>query len=172
MTTNEPLPVREPQPGPDDQPFWDAAAEGRLVLPRCRACGTYVWYPRTFCPDCRTFGVDWVPATGRGTIYSFTVSHTRQGAVGPARTVRHRLRRAGRRAAGDDKHRRRRPRSRADRRCRHCGVRARRRHQGPPLHPGWLTSCSTPLAPPGRRQAGGRSSPEGKDSTPMGRTSS
>ena len=60
MTTNEPLPVREPQPGPDDAPFWEAAAEGRLVLPRCRACGTYVWYPRTFCPDCRTFGVDWV----------------------------------------------------------------------------------------------------------------
>jgi uncharacterized OB-fold protein len=79
VTTNEPLPVIEPQPGPDDQPFWDAAAEDRLVLPRCRACGTYVWYPRTFCPACRTFGVDWVPASGRGTVYSFTVSTRGRG---------------------------------------------------------------------------------------------
>ena len=26
-------------------PFWDAAAEGRLVLPACSQCGEWQWYP-------------------------------------------------------------------------------------------------------------------------------
>jgi uncharacterized OB-fold protein len=74
-----PLPAFTPHPGPDDAPFWEAAAEDRLVLPRCSSCGTFIWYPRTFCPDCRTIGVDWVEASGRGTVYSFTVTHRGAG---------------------------------------------------------------------------------------------
>ena len=79
MSASEPLPAVEPEPGPDGAPFWQAAAEGRLVLPRCQACGTYIWYPRTFCPACRSIGVDWVPASGRGTVYSFTVAQRGNG---------------------------------------------------------------------------------------------
>jgi uncharacterized OB-fold protein len=75
MTTRRgPLPALPPVPNPDDAPFWEAAADGRLVLPRCRSCGTFIWYPRAFCPDCHTAGVEWVQASGRGTIYSFTVN--------------------------------------------------------------------------------------------------
>ena len=33
------------------QPFWDAAAEGRLVAPRCTVCGTFVLPPQPFCFD-------------------------------------------------------------------------------------------------------------------------
>ncbi len=77
--TNEPLPAVAPEPGPDDAPFWEAAADDRLVLPRCRACGTFIWYPRTFCPACRSIGVDWVPASGRGTVYSFSVAQRGNG---------------------------------------------------------------------------------------------
>ena len=38
MTTSNrpPLPAFAPHPEPDDAPFWEAAAEGRLVLPRCQ----------------------------------------------------------------------------------------------------------------------------------------
>jgi uncharacterized OB-fold protein len=79
MATNGPLPAVPPDPGPDDAPFWEAAALGRLVLPRCRGCGNFIWYPRTFCPDCHTSGVDWVNASGRGTIYSFTVNQRGSG---------------------------------------------------------------------------------------------
>jgi uncharacterized protein len=75
----DPLPAVPPEPGPEDAPFWEAAARDRLVLPRCRSCGTFIWYPRGFCPDCHTSGVDWVPASGRGTVYSFTVSHRGAG---------------------------------------------------------------------------------------------
>ena len=68
-----PLPALAPEPGPDDAPFWEAAAEDRLVLPRCRSCGVFIWYPRSFCPECHTTDVEWVEASGRGTVYSFTV---------------------------------------------------------------------------------------------------
>lgn len=75
-----PLPAIPPDPGPDDAPFWAAAAEDRLVLPRCRACGALIWYPRGFCPDCHTSSVEWVDASGRGTVYSFTVNQRGSGA--------------------------------------------------------------------------------------------
>lgn len=67
------LPNFAPPVTPETKPFWDATAEGRLVLPKCRACATVIWYPRTICPKCHSMDVDWVEASGRGTVYSFTV---------------------------------------------------------------------------------------------------
>jgi uncharacterized protein len=67
------LPTPEPVPNLETEPFWDAAADGRLVLPRCDSCGTVIWYPRRFCPSCRATSVSWIEASGRGTVYSFTV---------------------------------------------------------------------------------------------------
>ena len=55
------------------EPFWRAAAEHRLVVPRCTACGVFRLPPSPFCWSCRAQEVDWVPHDGRGTIYSFTV---------------------------------------------------------------------------------------------------
>lgn len=54
-------------------PFWDATAQHRLVLPRCGACGEYRFPPTPFCPSCASQDVEWVEHDGRGTIYSFTV---------------------------------------------------------------------------------------------------
>jgi uncharacterized OB-fold protein len=76
---SSPLPAQPPVPSPDDAPFWEAAAHDRLLLPRCRVCGTYIWYPRAFCPDCHAWNVEWTNATGAGTIYSFTVSYRGRG---------------------------------------------------------------------------------------------
>ncbi len=55
-------------------PFWQAASEGRLLIKRCKACGEAHWYPRPFCPHCGSDHTEWVPASGSGTIYSFTVT--------------------------------------------------------------------------------------------------
>lgn len=71
---NKPL----PNPSFVSQPFWDAAKEHRLVYQRCRLCGTNVFYPRDICPGPDCFGVgtlDWLESSGKGTVYSFTVSH-------------------------------------------------------------------------------------------------
>ncbi|MFG2285806.1 Zn-ribbon domain-containing OB-fold protein [Streptomyces sp. NPDC048595] len=59
------------------RPYWDAAAEGRLLLRRCRAegCGAAHHYPREFCPYCWSEEVDWEPAGGRATLYTWSVVH-------------------------------------------------------------------------------------------------
>jgi uncharacterized OB-fold protein len=75
------LPTPVPQVTPDTQPFWEAAAAGRFVLARCTSCGGFIWYPRSWCPACSSDGVEWVEASGRGTVYSCTT--VRRGAPPP-----------------------------------------------------------------------------------------
>ncbi len=69
--------TQRPYPQPDDvtQPFWDGIAEGRLRLQRCASCGRHVFYPRAVCPHCSSAGLEWVDASGRGTLYSYSVVH-------------------------------------------------------------------------------------------------
>jgi uncharacterized OB-fold protein len=55
------------------KPFWDAAAEHRLVVPRCTTCGAFRMPPSAFCWKCRAQEVDLVEQSGRGTVYSYTV---------------------------------------------------------------------------------------------------
>jgi uncharacterized OB-fold protein len=65
--------IPAPAVTPETRPFWDAAAAGRLVIKGCRACGQVHYYPRPICPFCGQDATEWRPATGRGTIYSFSV---------------------------------------------------------------------------------------------------
>jgi uncharacterized OB-fold protein len=74
------LPAELPETGPDTAAFWAAAAEGRLMLPRCEACGFVIWYPRRFCPQCHSTDVRWIEATGSGSVYSFTICRRGTGA--------------------------------------------------------------------------------------------
>lgn len=67
------LPVHAPSYNPEAEPFWTAAADGRLVLPACDACGHRIWYPRSWCPVCGSEAVTWTELSGRGTVYACTV---------------------------------------------------------------------------------------------------
>jgi uncharacterized OB-fold protein len=62
-------------PTPDDEtrPYWDAAREGKLLIKRCRACQRAHFYPRPFCPTCWSDDVDWEEASGRATLYTWSV---------------------------------------------------------------------------------------------------
>jgi uncharacterized protein len=73
------LPAPAPPITLETQPFWDAATEGRLVLPRCDECATVIWYPRAFCPACGSTSVTWIDAVGTGAVYSCTVVRKGQG---------------------------------------------------------------------------------------------
>lgn len=59
---------------PETAEFWDAAARGRLLLRTCSDCGKAHWYPRVICPLCGSANLRWAEASGRGTIYAFTVA--------------------------------------------------------------------------------------------------
>jgi uncharacterized protein len=72
------LPAPAPVVLPEIKQFWDATGEGRLLLPRCLDCQTVIWYPRPYCPVCASLRVTWFAASGRGSIYSFTVNRRGQ----------------------------------------------------------------------------------------------
>jgi uncharacterized OB-fold protein len=55
------------------EPFWAAAREDRLVVPRCTQCGTFRLPPLPLCYVCRSFGVEWVELPGTGTVYTYTI---------------------------------------------------------------------------------------------------
>jgi uncharacterized protein len=55
------------------KPFWDAAAEGRLVVQRCAECGLHVFRPQIACTRCLSTSLEWTEATGRGVVNSFSI---------------------------------------------------------------------------------------------------
>ena len=57
---------------PTTEPFWRACVQGRLTVQRCMACGGHQFYPRPFCLSCEATTLEWVDASGAGTIYSIT----------------------------------------------------------------------------------------------------
>ena len=65
--------IPAPAVTPETKPFWDAAAAGRLVIKQCTACGQLHHYPRSICPFCGSDATEWRPASGLGTIYTYSV---------------------------------------------------------------------------------------------------
>ncbi len=68
-------PFPPPVPSEENQPFWDALKRGELVLQECSACGALAHPPRAMCADCGSFERGWRWASGRGTVYSYVVTH-------------------------------------------------------------------------------------------------
>jgi uncharacterized OB-fold protein len=58
---------------PENVPYWEAAKAGQLLVRRCTACGEAHYYPRAICPYCGSARTEWLTASGRGVIYSFTL---------------------------------------------------------------------------------------------------
>jgi len=65
--------IPSPIANTETQAFWDAARTGRFVLPTCTACRKAHWYPRAVCPFCADGTIEWRDASGRGTIYTYSV---------------------------------------------------------------------------------------------------
>ena len=57
---------------PETQAFWDAAKEGKFIIKKCKSCGKTHWYPRAICPFCMSTDTEWVAASGKGKIYSYS----------------------------------------------------------------------------------------------------
>lgn len=59
----------------DSRPYWEGLAQGELRVQRCNSCSKAVFYPRALCPHCFSDQLSWIVASGKGTIYSYTVAH-------------------------------------------------------------------------------------------------
>ena len=58
----------------ENKPYFDAAAQGKLLVKRCAACGKLHFYPRALCPHCFSDRTEWQEASGAGTIYSYSIA--------------------------------------------------------------------------------------------------
>lgn len=52
-------------------------AQGRFMIQRSRSTGAYVFYPRVAAPRSGARDLEWVEASGRGTVYSTTVQRNK-----------------------------------------------------------------------------------------------
>jgi uncharacterized OB-fold protein len=64
-----------PVPDESSAPYWAAAAEHVLKLPRCSNCREFTLPPDITCPHCHTLepNFTWEPVSGRGHVRTWTV---------------------------------------------------------------------------------------------------
>jgi uncharacterized OB-fold protein len=60
-------------PDATSREFWDRCAQHQLAFQRCRVCGTFRNPPGPICYVCRSTETAWVPVTGDGTLFSYTI---------------------------------------------------------------------------------------------------
>ncbi len=56
-------------------PWWQAAAEHRLVVQRCTGCEHTRLPPAPICSECGCADSDWKEVSGRGEVYTYTLVH-------------------------------------------------------------------------------------------------
>ena len=57
------------------RPYWEAAAEGRLIAPRCNHCSRFFFAPEIACTHCFSTDWTWTEVAGKGEVYSYTAIH-------------------------------------------------------------------------------------------------
>ena len=55
--------------------YWEGCGRHELVLQRCRDCQTVQHRPRAICASCLSSAVESFVASGRGSVYTYTVTH-------------------------------------------------------------------------------------------------
>ena len=63
-----------PEFRPETKPYWDAAKNHKLVIPRSKTTGESFFYPRAFSPgDDMTDDIEWVESSGKGSVWTFSI---------------------------------------------------------------------------------------------------
>ena len=62
-----------PVPTKETKPYWDGCKKHELHIQKCAACGHHQFYPRLYCTACMNDKVEWVKASGRAKVLSFTI---------------------------------------------------------------------------------------------------
>lgn len=65
--------IPSPSKSVENEAFWASANEGKLMVPRCKDTGKFFWYPRNISPYTLSGNVEWVEASGKGTIYTYSI---------------------------------------------------------------------------------------------------
>ena len=69
------VPKPKPRPAPESLPYWQAASEHRLALPKCEDCQKFWFPPSRTCPHCLSANFSFQNVSGKGKIFSFVTFH-------------------------------------------------------------------------------------------------
>jgi uncharacterized OB-fold protein len=68
------------KPIPETQPwserFWEGTKQGKLLIQVCKDCKLKIFYPRKFCPECWSGNLDWIEASGKARIFTFSTAYS------------------------------------------------------------------------------------------------
>lgn len=72
--------IQHPRPAADweTRAWWEGCGRGELVLQRCNSCDIVQFRPRAVCAKCLSNDLEHFVASGRGHIYTFTVTYQNQ----------------------------------------------------------------------------------------------
>ncbi len=77
---NKPLPEFRPE----TKPFWEAAKQHKLVIPRSKDTGEFFFYPRALSPGAdMSEDIEWVESEGKGKVWTFSIHH-----MGPSKAYK------------------------------------------------------------------------------------
>ena len=62
-----------PRPTPETEVYWQGCRKHELLLQCCTQCNEFQFYPRIICTKCTSENLEWVKATGRGRVLTFTI---------------------------------------------------------------------------------------------------
>ncbi len=73
-------PIQDSAPAVDweTRAYWEGCGRGEVVLQRCRRCQTVQHRPRALCASCLSDEIEHFVASGRGTVYTFTITNQNQ----------------------------------------------------------------------------------------------
>lgn len=74
------MPRPLPRINRDSAPYWESAHEHALKLQRCADCGELRFYPSLSCHFCNSLEFEWVPISGKGSVFTYTVVYRGPGA--------------------------------------------------------------------------------------------
>lgn len=72
-------PAYLPVPDALSSHFWQGARERKLMIQRCPVSGRHQWYPRAHSLHSPGAVPQWVEASGRGTVFTYSVIHRGNG---------------------------------------------------------------------------------------------
>jgi uncharacterized OB-fold protein len=73
---------KRPVPVPTNvtQEYWGYINNEQFMVPYCRDCNSFTYYPRAICVKCMSTNLEYRPVSGQGTVYSYTVIRSPQPA--------------------------------------------------------------------------------------------
>lgn len=80
MAEEKKYPKSLPRLDEENRPFWEACARHELYIQKCKSCGALRYYTRALCPACLSDRTEWIRSSGRGKVYTFTVTYQNQSA--------------------------------------------------------------------------------------------